>query len=273
MDPNLIFDVGMHQAEDTDFYLRKGFRVVAVEADPDLCAAASRRYPDEIRSGQLVIVNNAIADRSGQVTFYRNEYSPWSTLRPDWVERNRSLGADSVEVRVEAATLATLFERYGTPYYVKIDIEGMDLVALESIVDRADKPVYVSLESSKVSFADLKREFDILRRGGYGSFKLVPQHQVSHQVPPKPAREGQYVAHRFNGHASGLFGEEAPGRWLDADAAIEAYRSIFFRYFLTGDDPYVRSRLARALLNRVGFRAGWYDTHAKLAAPGASTGR
>ena len=27
---DLIYDVGMHQAEDTEFYLHKGFRVVAV---------------------------------------------------------------------------------------------------------------------------------------------------------------------------------------------------------------------------------------------------
>ena len=30
---DLIYDVGMHRGEDTAFYLRKGFRVVAVEAD------------------------------------------------------------------------------------------------------------------------------------------------------------------------------------------------------------------------------------------------
>jgi hypothetical protein len=34
MDGNLIYDFGMHDGADTDYYLRKGFRVVAVEADP-----------------------------------------------------------------------------------------------------------------------------------------------------------------------------------------------------------------------------------------------
>ena len=33
---DLIYDVGMHKGEDTEFYLRKGFRVIAIEADPDL---------------------------------------------------------------------------------------------------------------------------------------------------------------------------------------------------------------------------------------------
>jgi hypothetical protein len=33
---NLIFDMGLHKGEDTDFYLRKGFDVVAFEANPFL---------------------------------------------------------------------------------------------------------------------------------------------------------------------------------------------------------------------------------------------
>ena len=33
---DLVYDVGMHKGEDTEFYLRKGFRVIAFEADPDL---------------------------------------------------------------------------------------------------------------------------------------------------------------------------------------------------------------------------------------------
>jgi hypothetical protein len=33
---DLVYDVGFHQGEDTAFYLKKGFRVVAFEAHPRL---------------------------------------------------------------------------------------------------------------------------------------------------------------------------------------------------------------------------------------------
>ena len=33
---NLIFDIGFHKGEDTLFYLLKGYRVIAVDADPNL---------------------------------------------------------------------------------------------------------------------------------------------------------------------------------------------------------------------------------------------
>ncbi len=33
----LIYDVGMHNGADTDYYLKKGAKVVSIEADPQLC--------------------------------------------------------------------------------------------------------------------------------------------------------------------------------------------------------------------------------------------
>ena len=59
---DLIYDVGAHQGEDTDFYLRKGFRVVAVEADPVLAARLRENFATAIDCGQLVVVEAAVAD-------------------------------------------------------------------------------------------------------------------------------------------------------------------------------------------------------------------
>ena len=36
-DEALIYDVGAHKGEDTEYYLRKGFRVIAIEAMPEFC--------------------------------------------------------------------------------------------------------------------------------------------------------------------------------------------------------------------------------------------
>lgn len=266
MDERLIFDVGMYRGEDTAFYLKKGFRVIGVEADPDLCRLTRERFTPEIAAGRLTVVNKAVSDASGPVTLYKNtSYATWNTIRPEWAERNRELGTDSIAVEVEAVTLRALIERFGTPYYLKIDIEGMDLAALESIADQRERPKYASIESDKNSFRALRHEFDVFRQLGYNAFKIVPQHDVPRQKPPKPAREGQSVDFTFEDGATGLFGEEAPGPWMSAGDAIEAYRPIFLRYALTGDESFVTNRYLRVALRHVGFRAGWYDTHARLA--------
>jgi hypothetical protein len=42
--PNLVLDVGMHNGDDTAYYLASGYDVVAVEANPTLCASARDRF-------------------------------------------------------------------------------------------------------------------------------------------------------------------------------------------------------------------------------------
>jgi FkbM family methyltransferase len=264
MEKNLVFDIGLHRGEDSEFYLRKGFYVVGVEANSALCEEVSHRFHAEIKSGQIRIINKAVAHEPGVVKFYTNsQCSVLSTINPEWAERNRRNGSDSSECEVEATTIAALIAEFGTPYYMKIDVEGSDLLAVEGLAHVTDRPKYLSIESEKDSFRGLRREFSILNSLGYDRFNVVNQPNVVRQRPPNPPKEGRYVSHQFEFGSSGLFGEELPGPWLTADEAIEFYRPIFLRYALCGDDPFLRSRLVRAGLRRIGFGADWYDTHAR----------
>ena len=265
---DLIFDLGLHRGEDTEFYLAKGFRVVAVDANSDLCDEVSKRLARYVDSGTLVVVNRAVAEEPGPITFYEDTFSAWGTVDGDWAARNRrGRGTTQRERTVLATTTAELVADYGVPYYLKIDIEGMDMVALRNLATSPDRPHYVSIESDKVSFRALRHEFETLTDLGYDAFKLVSQRDVPRQRLPRPAREGQYVDHRFQSGSSGAFGEETPGTWITAEEAIERYRRVFLQYALTGDDPYVRSKWSRLALKAVGFRENWFDTHARLAGP------
>jgi FkbM family methyltransferase len=255
---DLVFDVGFHRGEDTEFYLKRGFRVIGVEANPELCASARDRFRDPIREGRLKLVNKAVARRAGKLVFHVNEQnSVWGTLDPLWAERNARRGAASRPVTVEATTMGALIAEFGVPHFAKFDIEGFDMVGVEGLAASAVRPAYVSVESEKDSFKTLRHEFDVLTGLGYDRFKVVPQSCI-------PGRRAPGLDHVFPEHASGPFGEEAPGDWLTADEAIEVYKPIFVRYALVGDDP-IAPRWLRSAAWRLGVRADWYDTHAKLA--------
>jgi hypothetical protein len=49
----LIYDVGAHKGEDAEFYLKKGFSVVAIEANPELYSLLSVGFSEFIKSGNL----------------------------------------------------------------------------------------------------------------------------------------------------------------------------------------------------------------------------
>ena len=68
-----IFDVGMNHGDDTQYYLNKGFRVVAFEANPLLVRQNSARFQKEIAAGRLTIIQIGIAPEAGVFDFYVND--------------------------------------------------------------------------------------------------------------------------------------------------------------------------------------------------------
>jgi FkbM family methyltransferase len=267
----LVYDIGMHDGEDSAFYLAKGFRVVAVEADPELCKAAEQRFSRFIQDGRLTVVNRAIVSKAGPVTFYRSTTSGWGTVVEAWNRDNAARGVSADSLTVEGITLADLVEAHGEAFYLKLDIEGMDRAALDSLVATSVRPDYVSMETSfsrSPQIASMRDDFETLCRLGYDRFKIVDQDAVPEQVPPLPARVGQYVDHKFTSGQSGLFGEESPGEWLTAKAALESFRQVCRRHWL----PLILYRKMRIFLyyskitHRIYGRSpnlSWYDIHAK----------
>jgi hypothetical protein len=76
---DLVYDVGMHNGDDTAFYLHQGFRVLAIDANPRAVDAAKRRFRSELTSGRLTILNVGTAETAGTGTFWICEgVSEWS---------------------------------------------------------------------------------------------------------------------------------------------------------------------------------------------------
>jgi FkbM family methyltransferase len=220
---DLIYDVGMHDGTDTDFYLKKGFRVVAIEANPGLVAAARRRFAAELESGRLVILNVAVAEHEGIVDFYVSAKDDWSTAEVDVVADKRSKypEVDFEKIEVAARSFDSILEEQGIPYYMKLDIEGSEDLCLRALLRMADRPRYISVEIAA------QRTFDEvcwLHLARYRGFKILDQRFHSSIVLPSPSRHGTYVAHEFRGHSTGPFGEETPGSWRSFEEILPIYR-------------------------------------------------
>jgi FkbM family methyltransferase len=266
---DLIFDVGMHFGEDTDFYLKKGFRVVAFEANPDFVEHCRSRFSDAIAADRLTIVSGAVAPGlEATLPFYVNTVeSTWGTLNPDWVARNDRRGAPSRQIEVERVDIGEQFRRHGMPYYLKIDIEGTDTAAAEALRAVEDRPRFISIETDIFRLSRVKEEIELLRSLGYRKFKPVQQQGMKNSRVVLNARDGTPFEYIFEAGASGPFGDDLPGDWLDDRECRRAYRAIFARYWTVGHlSPLYRYRWhnARTRLMRLVGKAGWHDLHASL---------
>ncbi len=263
VDAGLIFDFGMDQAGDTGFYLQKGFRVVAVDANPQSCRKAEQRFAAEIADGRLVVVNRAVSDSGQPLIFYACEqpWTAWGTASPKWRDLNMAKGGVFHEVEVEPTTSAELIETYGVPYYAKIDIEGSDLLCMEGFKSASVAPTYMS---SEVEFRDgeYRRQIECMQALGYKRFALVSQKDVPNHPPPRPAREGMDIDYTFTHHCSGVFGRELTSEWKSADEVLRVCSAIAVQSKIAGAmNKAGRNELRNKMLPRT---ADWYDIHASF---------
>lgn len=228
-----IMDLGMNNGDDTAYYLAKGFDVVALEANPALVEAARTRFAKEIAAKRLSIVEAAVWSKAGTVPFYVNEVNNHrSSVNLNWASHD---GTPAHAVEVTAVTLGDLFDRFGTPLYLKVDVQGVDEMVLKQLRSQIIKPLYVSVEDCRFGYEFIAALAD----AGYDGFKLVDQSQVSSMRDPK-------VAYRFSEGSSGPFGEALPGHWLDRKEFEKLYSHT------------VRDRAG----TRVAPRTHWWDIHA-----------
>ena len=267
---DLIYDIGMHRGEDTALYLSMGYRVVAFEANPDLCADARERFADAIAAGRVTLVEGAIAPGEGTVTFYRHTaLTVFGTINPSWVMMHEPFGG-STAMTVPVVDLAAQIAVTGVPYYMKIDIEGTERYCLEVLRAFEDRPAYVSIQSCQTDWRELQHEFDLLDELGYNRFCVVQQEGLNRSVLSTTALDGKPLRHRMEEHTSGPFGRDL-ARWETRRAALRRYRAIYVLYRLLGDDgtPLRRSRVGLRVIKRlersprVRPLPGWYDTHAR----------
>lgn len=241
MNKQLIFDIGFHKGEDTRYYLYKGYNVVAVDAAENLIMEGKNMFQKEVESGQLILEHSVVSSHDNKISsFYISPNSLWSSEHKDVAERK---GLTSKQIFVPSCTLRSLIHKYGVPYYCKIDIEGNDIIALESLKDNVDLPHYISVETeclgdnsqpNDVMFSTL----DMLYELGYRKFKLVDQTTLSVLgIAPFYCKEATSMHYKdsneyaknilkeegcfqnFFPNSSGPFGKDLRGIWSDYESA------------------------------------------------------
>ena len=224
---DLVYDVGMNNGDDTAYYLHRGFRVVAVEADPDLCQVAAARFEKEVRDGRLQIVNLGIAAKPGVLDFWICEKNRvWNSFDRKIASRD---GLPHHSIQIPCQTFGWILANYGIPHFLKIDIEGHDYLCIEALKGASDLPAYLSVE-----LGNLDRFLVQLTELGYSGFKCISQyHFLPLQLPPvaeQLALEAGRASglRQFNGWSfpegtSGAFGEDTLGRWLDREEVARTH--------------------------------------------------
>lgn len=162
----LILDLGANNGSNIPYFLSIANKVIALEANPELCGKIKSKFNRFIENQELILINKCIvgSGSEGLMTFYIHKYdSVLSTL-----EKPAKHLSDYEIIFVESITYNDILENYGCPDCLKIDIEGYDKVIINDVVNTGKLPNYISFENCGIE--TLKKILDL---DYYQSFNIV----------------------------------------------------------------------------------------------------
>lgn len=132
----LAFDIGAHVGDRTASFLRLGASVVALEPQPRLFRALRLIHG---RNACATLRPHAVGQHGGAATLHLNPRNPTvATLAPAFIAAARNVpGWEGQiwdgQIEVPVTTLDALIAEFGVPDFVKIDVEGHELAALQGL--------------------------------------------------------------------------------------------------------------------------------------------
>jgi FkbM family methyltransferase len=165
---DLVFDIGAHTGDNSLFFLhKKKCRVVMVEPQPS-CLKILHQF---FANNKLVtIVSKGMTYKKGSLKLKINTKNPvLSTFSNHWnLGRFKSEKWNQTLV-VPTTTLDDLIVKYGSPKYIKIDVEGYELSVLKGLTKKSG---IISFEFTEEFFDQMKKCINYLSSLGYKEFNF-----------------------------------------------------------------------------------------------------
>lgn len=128
----LIFDIGANSGSKTAQFVRLAAQVVSVEPSPAAVFVLRQRFSG---NAHVHIVNKGVGALPGSAKFFIfDDADAYNTFSEKWVEslgqaspgNCRPTKAVKAAIDVEITTLDRLISEFGTPDYIKVDVEGYE---------------------------------------------------------------------------------------------------------------------------------------------------
>jgi len=205
----IIYDLGASIGENLSYYLLKSDLVIAVEANKKSCELIKKKFNNQIIQKKLIVENCIISDEDSlKDEFYIHKTNH---LLSQFPKPKYSLIDNFEKVMIEKKDIYKLINQYGSPYYIKIDLEEYDNIILKRIFDLNINPEYISAEAINYIVINL-----FLNNKNYNSYKLVEGKNVG--IAYKKTKlniNNQKYTYSFPENSAGPFGNDILGKWIN----------------------------------------------------------
>lgn len=167
-----VFDIGANVGNRVSTFLDLKCRVVAIEPLPTCISVLRQRFG---ANPNLVIVEKAVGNSSGQTKLrWSSETDVLASVSDSFVEYGKNSerfkgAAWDKNCLVEVTTLDSLIDQYGTPSFIKIDVEGHEHAVLKGL---SKAPACLSFEFTPDFQENVAACLSICRKIGLTQFNI-----------------------------------------------------------------------------------------------------
>ena len=137
---DLCFDIGANMGRRAKVLLKLGARVIVVEPQQHCMESLKKKFENK---KNITLLQKAVGQKEGHAEMMICNTHSLSSLSREWVDSVKQSGRYTSSqwektVTVPVTTLDALISQYGKPEFIKVDVEGYELEALNGLSQPVD---------------------------------------------------------------------------------------------------------------------------------------
>ena len=180
---SIFFDIGANYGNRIEPLVNDDVKIIAVEPQQECVRFLKRKF-----GNKLTILQNGVGSKLESMTMYiSTNANILSSFSKEWIDSTQQSGRFSKvnwnKTRtIEMITLDYLIAKYGTPDFVKIDVEGFELEVLKGLTQPLkDLSLEYTVPERKDALLDCLNYLNVLYKGEI-SFNYCTSESVSFAV-------------------------------------------------------------------------------------------
>jgi FkbM family methyltransferase len=169
----IAFDIGANIGQTVNELLPNYDKIICFEPNPSLVTIIKNKF---FNNDKVTIEELGLSDKIETKKFNISNSHVVSTFSEDWINNSRFTNVYNwdTSIDVKTTTLDEVINKYGIPYFIKIDVEGYEYEVIKGLTKLLEN-TYFAFEWAEEQYEIVNKTIKYLKELGYNNFSYTYQ--------------------------------------------------------------------------------------------------